>query len=62
MGNLGHNTLVDVNDTVEQVLWGELLSLLDSLSELLDAVDDSDVLRGLSMLIFSGMLGEEGAG
>ena len=42
MGSLGHNTHVDVNVIVEQVLWGELQSLVDS-----------GVLWGLSVLIIS---------
>ena len=62
MGNLGLNTLADMVDAVEQALWGELLLLLDLLSELLDAVDDSDVLGGLSTPIFSSMSGVGGAG
>ena len=62
MGNLGLKTLVEVGDAAEQVLWGEGLSLFDLLSESLDAVDYSDVLGGLSMLILSSMLGVEGAG
>ena len=39
MGNLGLSIWVDA---VEQALWGE--SLLESLSELLDIGDDSDML------------------
>ena len=62
IGNLGHNNLVDAVDAVEQGLRGESLSLLDLLSESLDAVDGSDVLVGLSALILSSMSGVEGAG
>ena len=44
IGNLGLNTLVDAVYVAQQVLQGELLSLLDLLSESLVVRDDSDVL------------------
>ena len=62
MGNLTHSTCVNADETVKQVLQGELLSLLDSLSELFVVSADSRVLWGLSMPIISGVAGVGDAG
>ena len=58
MGNLSLNTHVE---SVEQLLWGELLQ--DSWAESLDIGDDSvDVLQGLSAPIFCSVLSVGGTG
>ena len=61
MCNLGHNTH-RCGRYYGGGTTGRVAVAADLLSESLGAVDDSDMLEGLSILIFSSMLGVEGIG